>query len=112
MITVSIKQARDRLAALARSVEKGQTVTVTRNGKPVLDLVPHNGKGGLSFAAGEAYLRKHRVKLKEPRIAEDLDEPLPEDFLLRPLPDRCDCCSTPTFYLDLRPVAGRNSKHV
>jgi prevent-host-death family protein len=86
MTTVSIKQARDRLTALARRVEKGETVTVTRNGKPVFDLVPHKKKGGLDFAAGDAYLRKHRVKLKEPYIAEDFDDPLPEDFLLRPLP--------------------------
>ena len=40
MTTVSIKEAKDKLTALARRVEKGETVTVTRNGKPVFDLVP------------------------------------------------------------------------
>jgi prevent-host-death family protein len=86
MTTVSIKEARDRLTALARLVEKGKTVTVTRNGKPVFDLVPHKKKGGLDFAAGEAYLRKRGIKQTKLYIAEDFDEPLPEDFLLRPLP--------------------------
>jgi prevent-host-death family protein len=86
MTTVSIKEARNRLTALARLVEKGKTVTVTRNGKPVLDLVPHKKKGGLDFAAGEAYLRKRGMNQTKLYIAEDFDEPLPEDFLLRPLP--------------------------
>jgi len=86
MITVSIKEARNRLTALARLVEKGKTVTVTRNGKPVLDLVPHKKKGGLDFAAGREYLRKRGIKQAIPYIADDFDEPLPEDFLLRPLP--------------------------
>lgn len=88
MKTVSIKQARDRLTALARRVEKGETVTVTRNGKPVFDLVPHKKKGGIDWEAGEAYLRKIGMKEAFTYVADDFDDPLPEDFLLRPLPDR------------------------
>ena len=60
MTTVSIKEAKNRLTELARKVENGETITITRNGKPVLDLVPHKKKGGLNWEAGEAYLRKHR----------------------------------------------------
>ena len=86
MTTVSIKQARDRLTALARRVEKGETVTVTRNGKPVFDLVPHKKKGGIDLAAGRAYLRKRGIKELVTYVADDFDDPLPEDFLLRPLP--------------------------
>jgi len=52
MPTVSMKEAKDRLTALARLVEKGETVVVTRNGKPVLDLVPHRAKS-LRLEAGE-----------------------------------------------------------
>jgi prevent-host-death family protein len=86
MTIVSIKQARDRLTALARRVEKGETVTVTRNGKPVFDLVPHKNKGGLDLEAGREYLRKKGIKQLVTYIAEDFDDPLPEDFLLRPFP--------------------------
>jgi prevent-host-death family protein len=86
MKTVSIKDAKNRLTALARLVEKGETVVVTRNGKPILDLVPHRRKGGLNFAAAEEYKRKHGIKELFPYVADDFDEPLPEDFLLRPLP--------------------------
>ena len=86
MTIVSIKDAKNRLTELARRVEKGETVTVTRNGKPVLDLIPHRRHQGLNFKAGEAYLRKHGVKQVFARVAEDFDEPLPANFLLRRLP--------------------------
>ncbi len=85
MPTVSIKEAKDRLTALARLVEKGETVVVTRNGKPVLDLVPHRGKA-LNLQAGEKFLNQRSVKEIFPYVADDFDAPLPEDFLLKPLP--------------------------
>jgi prevent-host-death family protein len=86
MATVSIKEAKNRLTELARRVEKGETVTVTRNGKPVFDLVPHKKKGGIDLEAGREYLRKRGIKQAVTYIADDFDDPLPEDFLLRPLP--------------------------
>ena len=59
MTTVSIKDAKNRLTELARLVETGETVTVTRNGKPVLDLVPHHPTGGLNLAGIDEFNR-HR----------------------------------------------------
>jgi prevent-host-death family protein len=85
MSTVSIKEAKDRLTALARRVEKGETVVVTRNGKPILDLVPHRQKSGLKVKAITAFKRKHGIRAIVTRIADDFDAPLPEDFLLRRL---------------------------
>jgi prevent-host-death family protein len=85
MSTVSIKEAKNRLTALARRVEKGETVVVTRNGKPVLDLVPHRQKRGLKLKAIAAFKRKHGIREIVIRIADEFDAPLPEDFLLRPL---------------------------
>ncbi len=66
-------------------------MTVTRDGKPVLDLVPHAGapktkKGGIDWGAGQAYLRSRGIENAVPYIAENFDDPLPEDFLLKPLP--------------------------
>jgi antitoxin (DNA-binding transcriptional repressor) of toxin-antitoxin stability system len=95
MKTVSLQEATRDLDALADAVERGEVVTVTRDGKPVLDLVPHVAaevveakpkKGGLDFEAGQAYLRSIGVTKAFGYIAEDFDDPLPEDFLLRPLP--------------------------
>ena len=86
MTTVSMKEAKDRLTQLARLVEKGETVTVTRHGQPVLDLVPHRKKGGINLKALAEYKRTHGIDKFFGEIPEDFDDPLPEDFLLRPLP--------------------------
>ena len=90
MTFVSIKDAQLRLAELARRVEQGETIVVTQDGKPVLDLVKHEKghaeKGGIDYEAGRAYLDSLGVTDPFPYVADDFDEPLPEDFLLRPLP--------------------------
>ncbi|MBP1844690.1 prevent-host-death family protein [Rhizobium petrolearium] len=87
MKTVSIREAKNRLTELAREVEQGETVTVTRNGKPVFDIVPHRKRGGINWEAGQAYLRARGITNPVPYIAEDFDDPLPEDFLIKPLPE-------------------------
>lgn len=87
MTTVSIKDAKNRLTELARQVEKGETIVVTRNGKPVLDLVPHQPKRGLRLDAVDEFKKRHGLQSIVTFLAEDFDAPLPEDFLLRPLPD-------------------------
>ncbi len=89
MKTVSIRDAKNRLTVLAREVEDGETITVTRNGKPVFDLVPHRRvRGGIRWEALEEFLRKQKVKSIISKIADDFDAPLPQDFLLRKLPKR------------------------
>lgn len=87
MATVSMKDAKNRLTELARLVEGGETVIVTRNGRPVMDLVPHKRKGGLDLAAGEAFMRERGIKEWFTSVSDDFDDPLPEDFLLKPLPE-------------------------
>lgn len=87
MTTVSIKDAKNRLTELARQVEKGETIVVTRNGKPVFDLVPHQPKCGLRLDAVDEFKKRHGLRSIVTFIAEDFDAPLPEDFLLRPLPN-------------------------
>jgi prevent-host-death family protein len=87
MSTISIKDAKNRLTEIARQVEAtGEAVTITRNGKPILDLVPHRRKGGVNFEAGKEFLRLRGIDKFFEHVAADFDEPLPEDFLLRPLP--------------------------
>lgn len=43
MITVGSFEAKTKLAELLDKVEAGETVTITRHGKPVAKLVPANG---------------------------------------------------------------------
>ncbi len=91
MKTVSIREVQDRFDELAHDLAQGETVVVTRDGKPVFDLVRHEEvppkkKGGIDFDAMQAYLRSRGITNPVPYIADDFDDPLPEDFLLRPLP--------------------------
>jgi len=86
MVTVSIREAKNRLSQLARRVESGETIVVTRNGRPVFDLVAHRAPGGLRLEAIDVFKKKYGVESIVPFIADDFDEPFPEDFLLRPLP--------------------------
>ena len=86
MKTVSIRDAKNRLTELAREVEAGATIVVTRNGRPIFDLVPHQRRKGLRLEAIDEFKRKHGIKTIVPYIANDFDDPLAEDVLLRPLP--------------------------
>ena len=86
MSTVSIKEAKNRFSELARRAEKGETVTVTRNGMPVCEITAlKKKKGGIDWEAGEAFLRARGVDRLVNWVSPDFDEPLPEDFLLKPL---------------------------
>lgn len=87
MTSIALEDIGADLADLARRVEGGETIVVTREGKPILDLVPHRRKGGIDYAAGEAFLRAHGIENPFPFVADDFDDPLPEDFLLQPLPE-------------------------
>ena len=58
---------------------------VTRNGKPIFDLVPHRKKGGLDLDALREFKRELGIDTVFTYVGDDFDEPLPEDFLLRPL---------------------------
>ena len=88
MTTVSIKDAKNRFSELGHRAEKGEVITVTRNGAPAFDLVPHKKKkGGINWEAGDKFLADHGVDRLFSYIAPDFDDPLPEDFLINPLPE-------------------------
>lgn len=82
-IRISISDAIERLRELTRRVSQGETVVITDGGKPVVDLVPHREKPGLSLDAGDEFLRERGVTEIFPYVADDFDEPLSEDFLLK-----------------------------
>ncbi len=83
---MSIREAKNRLTELAREVERGETIVVTRNGSPIFELVPHRPGKGLRLEAIDEFKRKRGIETIAPFIADDFDDPLPEDFLQRPLP--------------------------
>ena len=77
---ISIKAAKDRLSELVRNAEQGQVAVITRNGKPVADIVPHaEAKGGFNFAALKQWEKENGGPLVT-YVAPDFDDPLPDDF--------------------------------
>jgi prevent-host-death family protein len=86
MAQINLKQAKDQFAELVRRAEAGETIVVARHGKPVVQIVAHKKKGGVNYEAGKRFLESRGIKDPFPYIAPDFDDPLPEDFLLRPLP--------------------------
>jgi prevent-host-death family protein len=87
MTTVSIREAKNKLTELARRVEAGERIIVTRHGKPAFELVQPKRDGGINYEAGQAYLESLGIEGPLFVIADDFDDPLPEDFLLQPLPE-------------------------
>ncbi|MGQ0483748.1 MAG: type II toxin-antitoxin system Phd/YefM family antitoxin [Hyphomicrobiales bacterium] len=84
---VSIKEAKNKLPELVRRAEAGEIVTLTRHGKPVAQIGPSAPKkGGINWEALAAYKKAHGITKIVEYIPEDFDDPLPEDFLLKPLP--------------------------
>jgi prevent-host-death family protein len=86
MKTVSIRDAKNRLTELARTVENGETIVVTRNGVPVLDLVPHKPRRGLRLEALSEFKKRNGIKRVITTMPADFDEPLSEAVLIGPLP--------------------------
>lgn len=81
---VSIKEAKNRLPALVREVEDGERVVITRNGKPVAEVVRHEKKGGIDFESLRRWKKERGYTLVAGPIPDDFDDPLPEDFLITP----------------------------
>jgi prevent-host-death family protein len=90
---VPVKEAKAKLTELLRRVEAGERITLTRHGKPVADLVPNGqGREKRPMSVMERYRAWHS---KNPPlgigwVSPNFDDPLPEDFLLQPLPDDFD----------------------
>lgn len=91
--TVPVKEAKAKLTELLRAVEAGERITLTRHGKPVADLVPHqSGKEERAMSVLERVEAWHAANPSEGIgwVSPDFDDPLPEDFLLQPFPDDFD----------------------
>ncbi len=73
--TVNIFEAKTQLSKLIELAEKGEDVVIARAGKPVVRLTPLEPKK-----------RPIRYGLLKGKIwiADDFDDPLPEDYLIKP----------------------------
>jgi prevent-host-death family protein len=68
VITVGASEARTRLANLIRAVERGDTVIITRHGKPVAQLVPTKDERARVAEAMESI---RRLRRQLPKVSVD-----------------------------------------
>jgi antitoxin (DNA-binding transcriptional repressor) of toxin-antitoxin stability system len=86
---ISVKDAKNQLSELLHRVEAGEKVILTRHGRPVVEMRPHEQKrGGIDFEALEAIKKELGVERLVTHISPDFDDPLPEDFLITPTTDK------------------------
>jgi prevent-host-death family protein len=80
---IGIKDAKNQLTELLRKVEAGESVTITRDGTPVVDLVKHAPKRkGLNWQAVREYKKLNGIGPIVDFIPSDFDEPMTDAFLL------------------------------
>lgn len=76
MDAVGTFDAKTHLSQLLDRVERGERIVITRNGRPVADLVPHEGAADAALQrrakAVEALLRFKRIKLPKGVTIRDL----------------------------------------
>ena len=66
MTTVSAYEAKTRLPRLLRAAERGETVIITRHGKPVAQLGPVEDKRREEVA--EVIARMKRARARRPKV--------------------------------------------
>ncbi|OLP59499.1 prevent-host-death protein [Xaviernesmea oryzae] len=90
MTILPLIEAEGQLRELARRVEAGERITLTLDGKPVIELVPPEKTTETGSMPGleafRAYKREKGIDSIFTYVAEDFDDPLPVDFLITPLP--------------------------
>ena len=74
----NIHEAKTQFSKLIAAVERGETVTICRNGAPVIDCVPAKPTGPFPFGAWTALVSVPNVPgsldhMAAPTDAEDLD---------------------------------------
>jgi prevent-host-death family protein len=68
VITVGAHEARTHLPRLLRTVERGETVIITRHGKPVAQLTPVQDR---RTVVAEVIERMKRARAKRAKVAVD-----------------------------------------
>lgn len=73
---MSIRELKAKASAAVAAVERGESVTITKFGKAVADLVPTKAKKSrLNFAAADAYLKSRGLDQIEAMLPDYFDDP-------------------------------------
>lgn len=73
-VEVASRELRNDTAGLLRRVEEGETVVITRRGKPVADLIPHQRDSAPRWMTPSEILEIRKVTSEDPVWAAELAE--------------------------------------
>jgi prevent-host-death family protein len=71
-VEIASRELRNDTAGLLRRVEKGESIVITRRGKPVADLVPHRHPTSRWFTPDEV-MEVIEHSAADPGLRDDLD---------------------------------------
>jgi prevent-host-death family protein len=71
-VEIASRELRNDTAGLLRRVEEGETITITRRGKPVADLIPHRGETSRWFTPDEV-MKVVEHSSADPGLRDDLE---------------------------------------
>jgi prevent-host-death family protein len=71
-LEVSVRELRNRTAAVVAAVQAGEAVTLTSNGEPVADIVPHRRRA--RWLPGGWLAEQLADRQADARLTADLDE--------------------------------------
>jgi prevent-host-death family protein len=82
MITLALNPANTELAFLIDQIEHGETVTVTKNGLPVAQILPFQVQA-VCVETPNRFIGKWPIGLlkNQQALTPDFDEPLPDDLI-------------------------------
>ena len=76
MTTIPLRELRNNASQVVRRVEAGERLTVTVDGRPAADLVPHTGRR--RFASREDLVRFFSSRTPTPTLRDDVRRLVPD----------------------------------
>ena len=73
---MSVREAKAKFSAAIAAAERGETVTITKFGKAIVDIVPARAKKAkLNLEAADAYLKERGLDKIEVELPDYFDDP-------------------------------------
>lgn len=69
---VGVRELRNETARVIDAVRAGERVTLTSNGEPIADIVPHGGRR--QWLSGDWLREQLKTRAADPGLRDDLDE--------------------------------------
>ncbi len=76
MREIPLRELRNQISRVLRQVEAGERMTVTVDGRPVADLIPHSGRR--TFVSRDDLIRLLEARRPSPDLRDDVRRLIPD----------------------------------